>query len=59
MKVILNAVPYENRREDLDFAPDPKVVVSAARELEGMEANRLLRGKFTGYRPLHTYSDGE
>jgi polyphosphate kinase 2 len=59
MKVILNTVPYENRREDLDFAPDPKVVVSAARELEHIEANRLLQGKFTGYRPLHTYSNGE
>ena len=59
MKVILNAVPYENRSKDLDFVPDPAVVVSAARELEHIEANRLLRGKFTGYRPLHTYSNGE
>ena len=59
MKVILNTVPYENRREDLDFVPNPKVVVSAARELERIEANRLLRGQFTGYRPLHTYSNGE
>jgi polyphosphate kinase 2 len=47
MKVILNAVPYENRNSDLDFAPDPEIVISGARELEGMEAARLQHGKFT------------
>ncbi|MDJ0498987.1 MAG: polyphosphate kinase 2 [Acidimicrobiia bacterium] len=47
MKVILNAVPYENRNPDLDFAPDPNVVISGARELELMEAARLRHGKFT------------
>jgi polyphosphate kinase 2 len=47
MKVILNSVPYENRNPDLDFAPDPNVVISGARELELMEAERLRHGKFT------------
>jgi polyphosphate kinase 2 len=47
MKVILNSVPYENRNPDLDFAPDPEVVISGARELELMEAERLRDGRFT------------
>jgi len=46
MKVILNSVPYENRNPDLDFAPDPDVVISGARELELMEAERFQLGKF-------------
>ena len=48
MKVILNSVPYQDRNPDLDFAPDPEVVISGARELELMEAERLRHGKFTG-----------
>ena len=48
MKVILNSVPYADRNPDLDFAPDPKVVISGARELELMEAERHRHGKFTG-----------
>jgi polyphosphate kinase 2 len=47
MKVILNSVPYEDRNPDLDYAPDPEVVISGARELELMEAERLRHGKFT------------
>jgi polyphosphate kinase 2 len=47
MKVILNAVPYENRNPELEFAPDPEIVISGARELELMEASRLRHGKFT------------
>ena len=47
MKVILNSVPYRERSTDIDFAPDPDVVVSGARELELMEAQRLRHGKFT------------
>ncbi len=47
MKVILNSVPYEDRNPDLDFALDPEVVISGARELELMEAERLRHGKFT------------
>jgi polyphosphate kinase 2 len=48
MKVILNSVPYRDRNPELDFAPDPNVVISGARELELMEAARLRHGKFTG-----------
>ena len=46
MKVILNAVPYEHRDPGLDFVPDPEIVVSGAREIELMEAQRLNSGKF-------------
>ncbi|MCU7922286.1 MAG: polyphosphate kinase 2 [Candidatus Thiodiazotropha sp. (ex Dulcina madagascariensis)] len=48
MKVILNSVPYERRNPDLDFVPNPNVVISGSRELELMEAQRLQRGKFVG-----------
>ena len=48
MKVILNSVPYERLNEDLDFVPDPNVVISGSRELELMEAQRLQQGKFVG-----------
>ncbi len=48
MKVILNAVPYERLNPDLDFVPDPEIVISGARELELMEAQRLHSGKFIG-----------
>lgn len=47
IKVILNSVPYEDRNPDLDFTTDPEVVISGARELELMEAERLRHGKFT------------
>ncbi|HHH44731.1 MAG TPA: polyphosphate kinase 2 [Gammaproteobacteria bacterium] len=46
MKVILNSVPYQRLDEELDFVPDPNVVISGARELEKMEAQRLRSGKF-------------
>ena len=45
VKVILNTVPYERLNQALDFVPDPKIVVSGARELELMEAERLRRQK--------------
>ncbi len=48
MKVILNAVPYERLDPKLNFVPDPEVVISGARELELMEAQRLHSGKFVG-----------
>ncbi len=48
MKVILNAVPYKRLDPELDFVPDPEVVISGARELELMEAQRLHSGKFVG-----------
>ncbi|MEW7980418.1 MAG: polyphosphate kinase 2 [Candidatus Sedimenticola endophacoides] len=46
MKVILNAVPYERFNTELNFVPDPDIVVSGSRELEHMEAQRLRGGKF-------------
>jgi polyphosphate kinase 2 len=48
MKVILNSVPYERLNPDLDFVPDPGIVVSGSRELELMEAERLRLGRFKG-----------
>jgi polyphosphate kinase len=45
MKVILNAVHYDRLNPDVDFIPDPEYVVSGARELEILEAERLRRGK--------------
>lgn len=48
MKAILNAVPYERHNSDLDFVPDPEIVISGAREVENMEAERLRSGKFAG-----------
>jgi hypothetical protein len=48
MKVILNSVPYERLNPELDFVPDPEIVISGSRELELMEAQRLQRGKFVG-----------
>ncbi len=41
IKVILNSVPYERLDPSLDFVPDSKIVLSGARELEFMEADRL------------------
>lgn len=46
MRVILNSVAYPRLDETLDFVPDPEIVVSGARELELMEAQRLQLGKF-------------
>lgn len=46
MRVILNSVPYEHGNKEIDFAPDPEVVVSGAREVEQMEAERIRAGKF-------------
>jgi len=46
MKVILDAVDYEDRNSSLDFVVDPDVVLSGAREVELMEADRIRKGKF-------------
>lgn len=48
MKVILNAVNYEKVNTELDYVPDPEIVVSGSREIERMEAERIKKGKFTG-----------
>lgn len=46
IKVILNAVDYEDRGCDLDFAPDRNVVLSSAEEIALMEADCTIRGRF-------------
>jgi polyphosphate kinase 2 (PPK2 family) len=48
MKVILNCVPYARRDPGLDYVPDSSVVVSGSREIEMMEAQRIMSGKFVG-----------
>ena len=48
MKVILDAVDYEGRDPDLDYVPDPEIVVSGAREVEIMKAQRIKGGRFIG-----------
>jgi len=48
LKIILNKVDYENRDSNLDYALNPNVVISGAREIEIMEAQRARNGKFIG-----------
>ena len=48
MKVILNSVPYERLDPELDFVPDPEIVISGSREVELMEADRIKKGKLLG-----------
>ena len=47
LRTILNSVPYERDNMDIDFVPNPEVVISGSREVEQMEAERIRRGKFT------------
>ncbi len=47
MRVILNSVPYERGDKELDYVPDSEVVISGAREVELMEAERIKSGRFT------------
>jgi len=46
MKVILSVVDYPDKNKDLDYRPDEGIVVSGAREIEIMEADRKRSGKF-------------
>ena len=46
MRVILDAVDYEDRNRNLDFVPDPQIVISGSHEIEMMEADRIRKGKF-------------
>ncbi len=46
MKVILNSIDYDNRNTKLDFSLDSNIVVSGAREIENMEAQRHSYGKY-------------
>lgn len=48
LKVILNSIDYEGRDETLDYSLDPEVVISGAREIEIMDAQRSKSGKFIG-----------
>jgi len=48
LKVILNAVNYADRDESLNYALKPEIVISGAREIEIMEAQRSSSGKFIG-----------
>jgi len=47
MRVILNSVPYERGNLEIDYVPDSDVVISGAREVEMMDAERIRSGKFT------------
>ena len=47
MRTILNSVPYERGNHEIDYVPNPEVVISGSREVEQMEAERIRRGKFT------------
>jgi polyphosphate kinase 2 (PPK2 family) len=46
LKVILNSVNYDNRDESLNFALDPDIVISGAREIEIMDSQRTSCGKY-------------
>jgi polyphosphate kinase len=48
MKVILNAIDYKERAPDLDFTPDPQIVVPGSEEMAAMQGERRRSGKFTG-----------
>jgi len=46
LKIILNSVNYENRDQSLDYALDDEIVISGAREIELMDAQRARSGKY-------------
>lgn len=48
MKVILGAVDYKERNPDLDFVPDPRIVVPGREEIAMMQAEFRRSGRFTG-----------
>ena len=48
LRMILNSAPYERGNREIDFVPDPEIVISGSREVEQMEAERIRLGKFTG-----------
>ncbi|RLE16644.1 MAG: polyphosphate kinase 2, partial [Actinobacteria bacterium] len=45
MKVILNAVNYNDRNPDLDFTIDPEIVFTGKRELSRMDEERDRLGR--------------
>jgi len=46
MKLILSTTRYHGRRRNMDFSPDPKVIVEGAVELKRMKKERKKYGKF-------------
>jgi polyphosphate kinase 2 len=48
MKVILGAVDYKEPNPDLDYAPDPRIVVPGREEIAMMQAEFRRNGRFTG-----------
>jgi len=48
IKVILNSVDYAGRDENLNYALDPEIVISGAREIEIMDSQITSTGKFIG-----------
>ncbi len=46
LKIILNSVNYEDRDQSLDFALNNDIVISGAREIEIMDAQRMRSGKY-------------
>ncbi len=46
-KVILNSVNFDERDNDIDVVPENDIVISGAREIELMEAQRTRTGQFT------------
>lgn len=48
LKVIVNSINYEGRDEYLDYTLNPDIVISGAREIEIMDAQRTSSGKFIG-----------
>lgn len=48
MKVILNAVDYVGRNPELDFTPDPEIVMSGSGELDRMDQERDRLGRSRG-----------
>jgi polyphosphate kinase 2 len=47
MRVMLNSVNYDDRSEEVDFVPDPDIVLSGPQEMALMEAERIRGGYFT------------
>ena len=48
LKVIINSINYVGRDENLDYTLDSEIVISGAREIEIMDAQRSSSGKFIG-----------
>ncbi|MGI9607722.1 MAG: polyphosphate kinase 2, partial [Acidimicrobiales bacterium] len=46
LRTLLGEIDYEDRNVDLDYVPDPEIVISGAHEVELMEADRIRSGKF-------------